>query len=54
MLLKLENVTAGYGQAPVLRDVSMTVAEGEIVCIIGPNGAGKTTLFNLIIFFIFN
>lgn len=48
MLLKLENVTAGYGQAPVLSNVSMTVAEGEIVCIIGPNGAGKSTVLRTV------
>jgi len=44
MLLTIDQITAGYGHAPVLTDVSMKVAPGEIVCIIGPNGAGKSTV----------
>src|SRR5262245_50826097 len=42
--LALEGVTVGYGRAPVLRDVSLSVARGERVALLGPNGAGKTTL----------
>ena len=42
-VLELRNVTAGYGQTPVLRDVSFTVARGQVVALLGPNGAGKTT-----------
>jgi ABC-type branched-subunit amino acid transport system ATPase component len=42
-MLRLENVTAGYGGRPVLEDVAISVGAGEIVCIIGPNGAGKST-----------
>ncbi len=44
MLLTIDQITAGYGHAPVLTGVSMAVAPGEIVCIIGPNGAGKSTV----------
>jgi ABC-type branched-subunit amino acid transport system ATPase component len=44
MLLTIDQITAGYGHAPVLMDVSIDVADGEIVCIIGPNGAGKSTV----------
>lgn len=43
-ILRLETVSAGYGSVPVLRNVSLRVAPGEIVCIVGSNGAGKTTL----------
>jgi len=48
MLLTIDQITAGYGHAPVLIDVSMAVAAGEIVCIIGPNGAGKSTVLRTI------
>ncbi len=42
--LRVDALNAGYGKITVLRDVSIRVAEGEIVAIIGPNGAGKSTL----------
>ena len=43
-LLELDRVTAGYGGAVVLRDVSLSVAASGVVALLGPNGAGKTTL----------
>jgi branched-chain amino acid transport system ATP-binding protein len=43
-MLTLDSVTAGYGDTTVLRNVSFTVGEGEVVALLGPNGAGKTTL----------
>lgn len=43
-MLTLHSITAGYGDSTVLRDVSITVGEGEVVALLGPNGAGKTTL----------
>jgi branched-chain amino acid transport system ATP-binding protein len=43
-LLRLEAVSAGWGPARVLHEVSLTVAEGEAVALLGRNGVGKTTL----------
>jgi branched-chain amino acid transport system ATP-binding protein len=43
-MLSFANVSAGYGGVPVLRDISFTVSDGEMVAIFGHNGAGKTTL----------
>ena len=48
MLLEIQSLSSGYGRTPVLRDVSMTVGQGEIVALIGANGAGKSTLLNTI------
>lgn len=42
-LLEVSHVTAGYGNIPVLHDIDLHVAQGEIVALIGSNGAGKTT-----------
>jgi branched-chain amino acid transport system ATP-binding protein len=47
-LLEVEGLTVGYGAAPVLRDVSLTVEPGQIVAVLGANGAGKTTLLRAI------
>jgi branched-chain amino acid transport system ATP-binding protein len=47
MRLELDNITAGYGQAIALREVSLTVPSGCAVALLGPNGAGKTTLLSV-------
>jgi branched-chain amino acid transport system ATP-binding protein len=47
-LLRVVDLHAGYGQAEVLKGISLTVGEGETVGLIGPNGAGKSTLLKCI------
>jgi branched-chain amino acid transport system ATP-binding protein len=47
-MLRVANVSAGYGGFQALFDVSIDVNAGESVAVIGPNGAGKTTLLRLI------
>ncbi|MFT3938733.1 ABC transporter ATP-binding protein [Rhodopseudomonas sp.] len=45
-MLEVEGLVAGYGGSPILRDVSLRLASGEIVGLLGANNAGKTTLIN--------
>ena len=47
-MLEVRGVTKYFGGLPALRDVDLTIREGEIMGLIGPNGSGKTTLFNVI------
>ena len=42
------NVDAGYRHVDVLHDVSLTIAEGQMVALLGPNGAGKSTLLRVL------
>ena len=45
-MLRIKNINTFYGQVHALKNVSLHLAEGEIVTLIGANGAGKTTLLN--------
>lgn len=45
-LLRVENLRAGYGEAVVLQDVSLSLDEGQTLALLGRNGTGKTTLIN--------
>jgi branched-chain amino acid transport system ATP-binding protein len=47
-ILQLNDVTAGYGGAAVLRSLTLTVRAGEVVALLGANGAGKTTTLRVI------
>ena len=47
--LQARNLAKSYGKRPVVKDVSISVKQGEIVGLLGPNGAGKTTCFYMII-----
>jgi len=42
-MLELHDINAYHGESHVLQGVSLTVGEGEVVCLLGRNGAGKTT-----------
>ncbi len=48
MMLRVEEIEAGYGGARVLRGLSLSVAAGELLCVMGRNGAGKSTALKAI------
>ena len=43
-LIELKNLSLGYENITVLKDINMTIDENDFICIVGPNGAGKSTL----------
>ena len=47
-LVSLKNVRKAFGSLEVLKDVSIDVMKGEVICIIGPSGSGKSTLIRCI------
>lgn len=48
MILSAEHISKQYEGRPILRDVSVNLGKGELVCLLGVSGVGKTTLFNVI------
>ena len=46
-MLELRDVTFSYDQKPILKDFSLTLADGEILAVMGPSGCGKSTLLSL-------
>lgn len=47
-MLAVQQLEAGYGESIILRDVSLNVKQGQVVCLLGRNGVGKTTLMKSI------
>src|SRR5205085_11841367 len=47
-ILDVQNLSVSYGETLILRDVSIAVQPGELVCLMGRNGVGKTTLLKSI------
>ena len=47
-MLEVQGIDAGYGNVQVLKDLSLSVQAGEILCLLGRNGAGKTTILKSI------
>lgn len=48
-LIKVDGISFGYTQKTVLNDISLAIAEGEIVTLLGPNGCGKSTLIKIML-----
>jgi iron complex transport system ATP-binding protein len=48
-MLEARTLAFGFPRRPVGRDVSFSLAEGEVMCVLGPNGGGKTTLFRTLL-----
>ncbi|MDD4571202.1 MAG: ABC transporter ATP-binding protein [Clostridia bacterium] len=49
MNLEFYDLSCGYRNSAVIKDISLTVEEGDVLCLLGPNGSGKTTFFKTIL-----
>lgn len=49
--VSFDHINFGYGERPIIQDVSVEIKPGEMVAIVGPTGAGKTTIINLLMRF---
>src|SRR5256886_17313174 len=47
-LLSIRNIAKSFGRTPVLRNISLDIAEGEFLTVLGESGSGKTTLLRII------
>ncbi|MEV3858219.1 ABC transporter ATP-binding protein [Streptomyces sp. NPDC050095] len=47
-MLRLDSVSQSYGERRVLHDVSLTVPDGQLLCVVGPSGCGKSTLLRTV------
>ena len=47
-MIDIKNITKGFGNLQVLKDINLHINKGEVVSIVGPSGAGKTTLLQII------
>ncbi|HWO95844.1 MAG TPA: adenosylcobinamide amidohydrolase [Bacillus sp. (in: firmicutes)] len=47
-MIKAQNLIGGYANAPIIKNLSFEIKQGEFFALLGPNGSGKTTLFKLI------
>lgn len=49
--IKIDDITFGYDEKPVLKNISVTIPKGSTVAVVGPTGSGKTTIINLLMRF---
>lgn len=52
MELQADHMSCGYGDRPILQNISLGISEGEVLAVLGPNGSGKTTLFKALMRFL--